>query len=152
MSKALKGLNWQLFLIMAQSSHAGPQHASHSRFHPGAFPGMFKSALCVCVPSGHFKIAQNIQSAETGNPPSLTLPVSAFSWVGTGALLTSGKRMQEAFQMPAPSLGVQQGHLLGKKVASHPSGPGPSLDSKKFTGPCLLPKREQIPLEYHSIQ
>lgn len=112
--------------------------ASHSRFHPGAFPGMFKSALCVCVPSGHFKIAQNIQSPETGNPPSLPLPVSTFSWVGTGALLTSGKRMQEAFQMPAPSLGIQQGHLVGKKVASHPSGPRTSLDSKKSIGPCLL--------------
>lgn len=128
---------------------AGPQHASHSCFHPGALPGMFKSALCVCVPSGHFKIAQNIQSPETGNPSSLPLPISAFSWVGTGVLLTSGKRMQEAFQMPAVSLGVQQDHLLGKKVASHPLGPGTSLDSKESIGPCHLPRREQIPLGYH---
>lgn len=36
----------------------------HSGFHPGAFPGMFKSALCMFVPSGHFRISQNIQSPQ----------------------------------------------------------------------------------------
>lgn len=82
--------------------------------------------VCVCMPSGHVKIAQNIQSPETGNPPSLPLPVSVFSWVGTGALLTSGKRMQEAFQMPAVSLRVQP--PAGKE------GGFPSLRSWDFLG------------------
>lgn len=134
---------------MALSSHAGPQCASHSSFHPGAFPGMFKSALCVCA----FRAFQNSPKYPASKDGKPSFPASpCFSWVGTGALLTSGKRMREAVQMPAASLGVQQGHLLEKKAAPYPSGPGTSLDGKESTGLCHLPGREQIPLGYHSIQ
>lgn len=139
LSEALKGLNWELFQMVAQSSHAGPQHTSHSGFHPGAFPGMFKSALCMFVPSGHFRISQNIQSPQMETLfPCLSPFLSSPGW-GLGhcrALFRGCRKHFKAQQSWGCGWGLVKppaGQEGGLNSTSHPLGLGTSLDSKQST-------------------
>lgn len=95
--------------------------------------------MYVCA-FGAFQNIPKYPESTDGNPLSLPLPISVFSWVGIGALPSSVQRVQEAFQSPAV-LGVGVGGLVkppagqegGLNSTSHPLGLGTSLDSKEST-------------------
>lgn len=105
-------------------------------FHPGAFPGMFKSALCMCVPLGHFRISQNIQSPQMETLfPCLSPFLSSLGW-GLGhcrALFRGCRKHFKAQQSLGGLAKPPAGQEGGLNSTSHPLGLGTSLDSKEST-------------------